>query len=196
MDIKSNVFIGVVCIIFLFYPSLKRWLPLDKFETFLLLHLTRVISMRKSFCCCGMRTCPKILTFLLTFIHGSTWMKKATEVKAEFRFEQNDIPALHQVLRIPETFTCRQGTVCDRLTGLCTVLKRLTYPCRFSDMIPTFGTYNNMLTLLLLKGSLWGIVLASSMGLFILFADRKATKEQSKMVTKAYIVLSSSLWSC
>ena len=66
-------------------------------------------------------------------------MKKATEVKAEFRFEKNDIPALHQVLRIPETFTCRQGTVCDRLTGLCTVLKRLTYPCRFSDMIPTFG---------------------------------------------------------
>ena len=65
--------------------------------------------------------------------------KNATEVKAEFRFEKSDIPALHKALRIPETFTCRQGTVCNGLTGLCVVMKRLTYPCRFSDMIPTFG---------------------------------------------------------
>ena len=31
------------------------------------------------------------------------------------------------------------GSVCDGMTGLCIVLKRLTYPCRYSDMIPTFG---------------------------------------------------------
>ena len=65
--------------------------------------------------------------------------KDATEVKAEFRFEKEDIPVLRAVLGIPESFTCRQGTVCDGMTGLCIVLKRLTYPCRFSDMIPTFG---------------------------------------------------------
>ena len=65
--------------------------------------------------------------------------KDATEVKAEFRFEKEDIPVLRAVLGIPESFTCRQGTVCDGMTGLCIVLKRLTYPCRFSDMMPTFG---------------------------------------------------------
>ncbi|CAB3990059.1 Hypothetical predicted protein [Paramuricea clavata] len=37
--------------------------------------------------------------------------KNASEVKAEFRFEKNDIPTLFDVLRIPEEFTCRQGTV-------------------------------------------------------------------------------------
>ena len=65
--------------------------------------------------------------------------KDAAEVKAEFRFEKSDIPYLYQVLRIPNEFKCRQGTVCDGMTGLCILLKRLSYPCRFSDMIPTFG---------------------------------------------------------
>lgn len=65
--------------------------------------------------------------------------KDAAEVKAEFRFGKDDIPALHEVLRIPEVFRCQQGSVCDGMTGLCIALKRLTYPCRYSDMIPTFG---------------------------------------------------------
>ena len=65
--------------------------------------------------------------------------KDAAEVKAEFRFGKNDIPSLYEVLRIPEVFRCQQGSVCDGMTGLCIALKRLTYPCRYSDMIPTFG---------------------------------------------------------
>ncbi|XP_028395743.1 uncharacterized protein LOC114519770 [Dendronephthya gigantea] len=65
--------------------------------------------------------------------------KDVAEVKAEFRFEKNDLPSLHEVLRIPDVFRCQQGSVCDGMTGLCIVLKRLTYPCRYSDMISTFG---------------------------------------------------------
>ena len=65
--------------------------------------------------------------------------KHAAEVEAEFRFEKKDIPVLYEALRIPEVFKCQQGSVCDGMTGLCIALKRLTYPCRYSDMIPTFG---------------------------------------------------------
>ena len=65
--------------------------------------------------------------------------KDVAEVKAEFRFEQKDIRLLYEVLRIPELFRCQQGSVCDRMTGLCIVLKRVTYPWQYSDMIPTFG---------------------------------------------------------
>ena len=61
------------------------------------------------------------------------------EVKTEFRFEENDIPSLYEVLRIPKVFRCKQGSVCDGMTGLCIMLKRLTYPRRYSDMIPAFG---------------------------------------------------------
>ena len=64
--------------------------------------------------------------------------KDAAEVTAEFRFEKKDIPALYEALRTPEILKCQQGSVCDGMTGLCIVLKRLTCPCRYSDMIPTF----------------------------------------------------------
>ena len=62
--------------------------------------------------------------------------KDVAEVKTEFRFEKNDIPSLYEVLRIPEVFRCKQGSVCDGMTGLCIMLKRLTYPRRYSDVIP------------------------------------------------------------
>jgi hypothetical protein len=63
----------------------------------------------------------------------------SVDCKAEFRVEKNDIPLLAEVLRIPAEFRCPQGTVCDGIEGLCILLKRLAYPCRFSDMIARFG---------------------------------------------------------
>lgn len=60
------------------------------------------------------------------------------ECKAEFRFEKTDIPLLAEVLGIPEKFICNQGTRSEGIEGLCMLLKRLTYPCRYSDMIPRF----------------------------------------------------------
>ena len=61
------------------------------------------------------------------------------ECKAEFRFEKQDLPKLKQCLRIPDRFVCPQGTVCSGMEGLCILLKRLNYPCRYSDMIHSFA---------------------------------------------------------
>ena len=61
------------------------------------------------------------------------------EFEAEFRFRKEDIPTLAEVLAIPDSFVCPQGTKADGIEGLCCVLKRFAYPCRYSDMIPLFG---------------------------------------------------------
>ena len=61
------------------------------------------------------------------------------ECKAEFRFAKMDIPLLAEALGIPEKFICHQGTRSEGIEGLCMLLKRLTYPCRYSDSIPRFG---------------------------------------------------------
>ena len=61
------------------------------------------------------------------------------ECKAEFRFAKMDIPLLAEALGIPEKFICHQGTRSEGIEGLCMLLKRLTYPCRYSDLIPRFG---------------------------------------------------------
>lgn len=61
------------------------------------------------------------------------------ECKAEMRFSKNDIPALAEALELPETFACSQRTVADKLEGLCLLLRRTAYPCRYSDLIPRFG---------------------------------------------------------
>lgn len=65
--------------------------------------------------------------------------KDEFECIADFRVKKNDLPLLADALGIPPVFTCRQGTVCDGMEGLCIFLKRFAYPCRYSDMIPIFG---------------------------------------------------------
>ena len=50
-----------------------------------------------------------------------------------------DLPRLAEALQLPPTFHCQQRTVFDSMEGLCMLLKRVSYPCRYSDMIPRFG---------------------------------------------------------
>ena len=57
------------------------------------------------------------------------------ECYTEFRVEKWHIPLLADRLQIPPTFQCPQRSVCDGIKGLCMLLKRLAYPCRYSDMI-------------------------------------------------------------
>lgn len=59
--------------------------------------------------------------------------------KADFRVEKNDLFMLKEVLDIPDKIVCHQRSVCDGMEGLCMVLKRLAYPCRYSDMISLFA---------------------------------------------------------
>ena len=61
------------------------------------------------------------------------------ECLAEFRVKKEDVLVLAEALQIPETVRCEQRSVCDGIEGLCMLLRRLAYPCRYSDMIPRFG---------------------------------------------------------
>ena len=57
----------------------------------------------------------------------------------EFRFNRGDVYKLKEVFRIPdEIFTYNRLKV-DGIEALCILLKRFSYPCRYSDLIPRFG---------------------------------------------------------
>ena len=61
------------------------------------------------------------------------------ECITEFRFEKSHLPLLADVLQIPPMFKCPQGSVADGTKALCMLLKRLSYPCRYADMVHRFG---------------------------------------------------------
>ena len=79
-----------------------------------------------------------------------------TECKTELRFSKNDLPDLLDVLDIPEKIICSQGTTCSGMEGLCILLKRLAYPCRYTDIVPRFG--RNPTTLCLIFNEVLDIV--------------------------------------
>ena len=60
---------------------------------------------------------------------------------AEFRFQKNDIPRLVTALQLPDEI--RGGMYHDlrvsSVEALCVILKRLAFPCRYSDMMPRFA---------------------------------------------------------
>ena len=58
---------------------------------------------------------------------------------AQFRFCENDIPLLAGVLQIPADLVSCQGTAFGGLEGLCILLGRLAYLCRYSDLLERFG---------------------------------------------------------
>ena len=58
------------------------------------------------------------------------------DCKANFWLEKHHIGRLVDVPQIPAIFKCDQGTICEGLEGLCIMLKRFAFLCRFSDMIP------------------------------------------------------------
>lgn len=62
-----------------------------------------------------------------------------SECLAEFRFRKTDIFLLAEGLEIPETIRCDQRSICDGIEGLCMLLRRLSYPCRYGDMIQRFA---------------------------------------------------------
>ena len=54
------------------------------------------------------------------------------ECHTELRFAKGDLDGLLECLGIPDNIICEQRTVC-------VLLKRLSYPCRYTDMVPRFG---------------------------------------------------------
>lgn len=63
----------------------------------------------------------------------------SSECESNFRVCKDDLVALKNTLQIPDKFRCHQGTVCDGLEGLCLLLKRLAFPCRYFDLMYFFG---------------------------------------------------------
>ena len=61
------------------------------------------------------------------------------ECLAEFRFRTHNLQIVSEVLQIPDSFRCCQRSVVDGMEGLCILLRRLSYPRRYSDMISQFG---------------------------------------------------------
>ena len=61
------------------------------------------------------------------------------ECKAEFRFERGDTEHLADVLQLPDTLKCPQGSVCDQIEGIYILLRRLAYPCRYRDIVSRFA---------------------------------------------------------
>lgn len=48
------------------------------------------------------------------------------------------------LLQITGTFKYYQRRKVDGIEGLCMVLKRCAYPCRYSDMVPRNGLIGNL----------------------------------------------------
>ena len=75
------------------------------------------------------------------FVHAPFDLDELNEAEcvAEFRFRKRDVRALAGVLRVPDTITCEQGSVCTGIEGLCMLLRRMSYPCRYGDILPRFA---------------------------------------------------------
>lgn len=61
------------------------------------------------------------------------------ECLSEFRFLKSDLPLLAEEMGIPETVECYQRSLCSGLEALCILLKRHSYPWRYSDMVARFA---------------------------------------------------------
>lgn len=61
------------------------------------------------------------------------------ECIAKLYFEKQHILRLEEVLQVPPLMKCNQRSVFTGTEGLYMLLKRLAYPCRYSDLIHRFG---------------------------------------------------------
>ena len=61
------------------------------------------------------------------------------ECRADFRFEKRHIYELAHVLHLPEQILTYNRLKVDSIEGICCLLKRFAYPCRYLDMVPRFG---------------------------------------------------------
>ena len=60
------------------------------------------------------------------------------ECKTEFRFQKGDIPRLCASLHLDDVVVTNRYVV-PSIEAVCILLKRLAYPCRYSDMVARFG---------------------------------------------------------
>lgn len=88
------------------------------------------------------------------------------ECHTELRFRKSDLPALLVCFQIPEKIVCSQRTTCSGIEALCILLKRLAYPCRYTDMISRFE--RNPTELRLIFNTLLQTVLLNMLNVYML----------------------------
>ena len=64
------------------------------------------------------------------------------------RFEKGDMSRLLETLQIPAAYTGYQGSVFTGTEGLMVMLRRLTYPNRWCDLVNIFGRSQAELSIL------------------------------------------------
>ena len=62
-----------------------------------------------------------------------------SECWTQLRFGKEDLDLLLHNLQIPNEIVCSQRSLCDGREGMCIVLKRLAYPCRYMMWYPDLG---------------------------------------------------------
>ena len=70
------------------------------------------------------------------------------QCKRDFRFLKPHNHELKDLLNIPEKIITCQRTTCSGIEGICILLKRLAFPCRYTDMVPLFGRNETELCLI------------------------------------------------
>ena len=60
-------------------------------------------------------------------------------VLCHFRFQKQDMDRLPEALQIPDSYTSHQGSVFTGMESLMILLRRLSYPNRWCDLVPIFG---------------------------------------------------------
>ena len=70
------------------------------------------------------------------------------QCKREFCFLHSHIYNLKNVLNIPEKIVTCQRKVSSGVDALCILLKRLAFPCRYTNMVLTFGRNETKLCLI------------------------------------------------
>ena len=65
-----------------------------------------------------------------------------------FRFLRDDLEHLAIALNLPEKYICSQGTIATGMEALWILLRRLSYPNRWCDLIPLFGRSESELSII------------------------------------------------
>ena len=61
------------------------------------------------------------------------------ECMAEFRFKSNDVFRVFESMGLPDIIRTPNRLAVPSLETFCILLRRMAYPCRYSDMIPRFA---------------------------------------------------------
>ncbi len=56
-----------------------------------------------------------------------------------YRFLKDDLVRLGSALQLPPKYVCRNGTSASGMEALMILLRRLSYPNRWGDLVPLFG---------------------------------------------------------